>query len=176
MRNVLAIFFSILAISCSEPVAISENETNVIAKNVIAGNLFSLSDAEKILGEPAHLTDSASATVKGVQRFNSTYTANTPDTKSGKSGNVYFMFEAYPAVASAKEAYSSIKKANEDHEGIETLTGYGDEAYFHTDSENFYFILIRKNTRMLRLKVNKLTSQTSAEEFKSISKKMAENL
>lgn len=121
-----------------------------------------------------HLTDSASAIHKNISQFNSTYTANSPDKKSGKTGNIYFMFEAYPDVASAHEAYSSIKKANEDHEGIETLTGYGDEAYFHSDNENFYFMLIRKDKSMIRLKVNKLTSKTSPKEFKAISKKIAE--
>jgi hypothetical protein len=156
---------------------VADRENDDYMKHIVPAAIFTLSDAEKILGEPAHLTDSVSAT-KGqwIYQFNSTYTANSADTKSGKTGNIYFMFEEYHGTVSAKEVYSSIKKSNEDHEGIETLTGYGDEAYFHTDNENFYFILVRKKNLLFRLKVNKITSKTSIEEFKTISKRIANNL
>lgn len=139
-------------------------------------DFFTLSEAEKILGEPAHLTDSVSGKEKGISKFNSTYTANTVDKKSSKTGNVYFMFEEYPDAAAAHEAYATIKKSNADHEGIETLTGYGDEAYFHTDVLNFYFILLRKDKRMIRLKVNKLTTKASREAFRTVSKQIADAL
>jgi hypothetical protein len=151
--------------------AVISDETKTI---IHPRDLFTLSDAEKILGESAHLSDSVSKTAKGISQFNSTYTANAADKKSGKTGNIYFMFEEYPDVASAHEAYASIKKANADHEGIETLNDYGEEAYFHTDNMNFNFILVRKNNKMFRLKVNKLTPTTSREEFKTISKQIAE--
>lgn len=155
---------------------VADRQNDDFMKHIVPAVIFTLSDAEKILGEPAKLTDSVSATTgQWIYQFNSTYTANSADTKSGKRGNVYFMFEEYHGLVSAKESYSSIKKSNEDH-GIETLTGYGDEAYFHTDNENFCFILVRKRNLMFRLKVNKLTSKTSIEEFKSISKRIANDL
>jgi len=64
--------------------------------------------------------------------------------------------------------YHDIKTANEDHEGITTLTDLGDEAYFHTDSENFYFIMVRKGVIVFNMKVNKITSLTSRDEFNNV--------
>jgi hypothetical protein len=47
----------------------------------------------------------------------------------------------------------------------------GDEAYFHSDGQNFYFIIVRIGKRLFRIKVNKVTSHTSLNEFKRVSKK-----
>jgi hypothetical protein len=129
--------------------------------------LFTLSDAEKILGEPAHLTDSA----LDVSMYTCTYMANSLDSKSGKTGNIYVMIEDYSEIESAKKTYSGIMEANRKN-GITELNGLGDEAYFHTDHQNFYFILARKGKKMLRMKVNKITSQTSLDEFNRVAKKI----
>lgn len=133
-------------------------------------NFFTLSDAEKILGEPAHLTDSTMKIEGDASTYSCAYAANSKDKKTGKTGAIYFMFEQYAQVASAQKVYSSIKTANEGHEGIKELQDLGDEAYFHSDGENFYFILVRKGDKMFRMKVNKITSATSLDEFNLIAK------
>ncbi len=130
--------------------------------------LFQLSDAEKILGEKAHLKDSSLIKRDDVTIFQCSYSADAADEKAGKTGIIYFMVEHYTEIASARQVYTSIKKANEDHEGIKILEGVGDEAYFHSDNENFLFILARKGNKVLRIKVNKITSHTSVDEFNSI--------
>ena len=135
-------------------------------------NLFTLADAERILGEKAHLTDSASAIEGDVATFKCTYIANSKDPKTGKTGVIYVMFEEYAKVSSAKKVYSSIKTSNENHEGVKVLHDLADEAYFHSDGENFYFILVRKGGKMLRMKVNKTTSTTSLDQFNAIAKKI----
>jgi len=134
------------------------------------GYLFTKSDAEKILGEQAHLTDSSSAMKVDTLEYKCAYTANSKDLKTGKTGVVYFLFEQYARLSSAKNAYSSIRTANENHEGVKTLHDIGDEAYFHSDGQNFYFILARKGEKMFRIKVNKTTSTTSLEEFNLVAK------
>lgn len=133
-------------------------------------DLFTLSDAEKILGEKAHLTDSASAIEGDVAIYKCTYIANSKDPKTGKTGAIYVMFEEYAQVSSAKKVYSSIKTSNENHEGVKALHDLADEAYFHSDGKNFYFILVRKGRKMLRMKVNKTTSTTSLDQFNLIAK------
>jgi len=137
---------------------------------------FSKSDAEKILGEKAHLSDSSSTIKKDTLEIKKAYTANSKNQKTGKTGNVYFMIEEYKQVASAKNAYTAIKVANEKHAGFKTLHDIGDEAYFHSDGTNFYFILVRKQKTMFRMKVNKITGTTSLEEFKRIAKKISDDL
>ncbi|MEZ4828675.1 MAG: hypothetical protein R3C61_20675 [Bacteroidia bacterium] len=131
---------------------------------------LSLTDAEKILGETAHLSDSSLVTEKGVRQYKLTYTANATDTGSGKTGNIYFMAEVYEDAASAHKTYASIFKSNEDHEGVVVLDNLGDEAYFHSDSnpQNFMFIMVRKGAKMIRMKVNKVTAKTSQNSLNEI--------
>jgi hypothetical protein len=155
--------------------AVTDAKGSQMHNSIHPGNLFTLSDAEKILGEEAHLTDSSSKIKGDTSTYNSAYTANSKDEKTGKTGAIYFMFEEYAQAASAKKVYSSIKTANEDH-GITELHDLGDEAYFHTDGENFYFILVRKGEKMFRMKVNKITSVTSLKEFNLVAKNITDLL
>lgn len=48
----------------------------------------------------------------------------------------------------------------------------GDEAYFQ-GSENFHFIMVRKGDRIFVMKVNKITSKTSLDEFMLTAKNIA---
>lgn len=139
-------------------------------------NLFTISEAEKILGEPAHLSDSSTVISEKEKIYKCSYTADSTDKKSGKTGVIYVLFEEYNQLSDAEEKYSSTKKANENHEGIKTLDELGDEAYFHSDGENFYFIMARKGKNVLIMKVNKTTGFTSLDEFNKVAKKIIESL
>jgi hypothetical protein len=148
-------------------------------------SLFTLADAEKILGEPAHLTDSMS-TSKGVASKNAvndsvsaikkdaatygcSYKANAEDKKTGKTGIVYFLFEQYPQVSSAKTVYSFYKRANENNPGCKELRGLGDEAWFGSSP---LFVYVRKGDKIFVMKVNKMTSMTSPDEFNLVATKI----
>jgi hypothetical protein len=137
---------------------------------------FSQSDAEKILGEKAFLSDNSTNTNKDTLEWKCAYTAQSKDHTQGRPGVVYFMLEQYSKELSAKNAYNGIKVANQNHEGVKTLQKVGDEAYFHSDNENFYFILVRKGKLMFRIKVNKITSKTSLDKFHQVSKRIADSL
>jgi hypothetical protein len=149
---------------------VTSNKVNQPQSSILPGYLFTKSDAEKILGEPAHLKDSSTTIKVDTLEYKCAYIANSKDPKTGKTGAVYFLFEQYAQLSSAKKTYSSIKTANENHEGVKTLHDLGDEAYFHSDGENFYFILVRKAEKMFRMKVNKITSTTSLDEFDLVAK------
>jgi hypothetical protein len=154
------------------PITKSSHEKNSFLNQVF----FSKSDAEKILGEKAFLSDSSSTIKKDTLECKSAYTAYSKDQKTGKTGVIYFMIEQYNHDISAKNAYNSIKVANENHEGVKIVHDMGDEAYFHSDGRNFHFILVRKGKIMFRMKVSKITSYTSLNEFNLISKKISDNL
>ena len=140
------------------------------------GILFTKSDAEKILGVSAHLTDSASSVRQDTIEYRCTYTADSIDLKTGKTGNIYFMWDQYADTSIAKSVYSFIKKGNENHEGVKVIHDLGDEAYFHSDGENFYFILVRKGQKMIRMKVNKTTSTSSVSEFNRVARNITREL
>ena len=145
------------------------------AKAKVLDDLFSLADAEKILGEPGSLSDSSTKTEINVVRYLCGYKANAEDDKTKRTGTVYFFAEQYNDTLAAKNKYSFIKKANE-HNGIKVVEHLGDEAYFHSDGENFYFIMVRKGKKVFNMKVNKITSKTSLNDFNLVAKKITDEL
>lgn len=132
--------------------------------------ILTLQEAQSILGEPAHIKESSDSTKAGVREYKSSYEANAIDVATNKIGMLYYIYEDYKSEAAAKKTYTDIKVGNQRSQGFETLSNLGDEAYFHTDKSNFQFILARKGNKMIRLKVNKVTSKTSVEGLKSVAK------
>jgi len=192
----VTIFLAILIlIACNNPgngVSIptnaGENTKVVDSKSAIHhGELFTLSDAEKILGEQAHLIDSTvkmkgedpkfvdsmSMFKKDAFTYNSGYMANSRDNKTGRTGVVYFGFEQYPDASSAKKVYSFYKKTNVNAIGFKELNDLGDEAWFGSSP---LFVYVRKADKIFVIKVNKMTSMTSLNEFNLIAKKIAVSL
>ena len=158
--------------SNNDNVDTTQTESADWGDSIILQDLFTRQQAERILGEPMHVTDSVLTTADDLIVFNSTYTANTADPSNGKTGNLYVMIEHYRYIESAMQTYTSIYQSNQEHEGIEVLQGVGDQAYFHTDGENFLFVLARKGGKVLRMKVNKVTSHTSRTAFDQVTKEV----
>ena len=144
--------------------------------DVLPQNLFTLVDAEKILGEKAHLSDSTSKHEIPQFQFKSTFTADRKDATNQKIGNVYFMFEDYKQEADALKTYLIFKNGNQNHVGFSLVKDLGDAAFFQTDNHNFYLIIVRKGKKMIRIKVNKLTQYTSLKAFNETAKKITEAL
>ena len=150
------------------------------------GNLFTLSDAEKILGEPAHLVDSG-FTAAGAGRENSpkdsvlpikrtasswgcAYEANAEDKKTGRTGKLFFKIEQYPDISSARTVYSYYKRSNETHPGFKEFHDIADEGWTGNSPVSVY---MRKGNKISGIKVNKPTSKTSIDGFNEVVKKIA---
>jgi len=136
-------------------------------------SLITLSDAENILGEPVQLTDSSITSKADALVYEGAYKATAKDT-SGRARALYFVIEKYNDSSPAEKRYSFIKTANADHEGVRVLGDVGDEAYFHSDGENFCFIMARKGGLLLTLKVNKLSPKTSLDHFNSVARRIVQ--
>ncbi len=171
---------SALALNNKDHKASIDTITKIFLKGpkpyTLPGNLFTIHSAEKILGEKAHLNDSSTKEQNNIVTYSSSYFADVLDSKSGKTGSIYFLLEKFDLVSDAKQKYSSIKIANENHEGVKVLHNIGDEAYFHSDGENFYFIMVRKGKNVFNMKVNKITSKTSLVGFNQIAKSITKAL
>ena len=139
-------------------------------------DLLSLKDAEKIFGESGKKTESITESKDNLKIHKTAYRADAKDPKSGREVNLYFMYEEYKYDSAAKRVYNEIKTGNQTHEGFQVWKGIGDEAYYHTDGTNFYFVLARKGPKMIRMKLNKVTSKSSEAEFKKISEKIVSKL
>lgn len=169
----LAIVTTLTILCCGQSKNSTPDKTVKKEQLKIQAIQLTLSDAEKIMGEPAHITDSSFTIEEGVSKYILGYMANTTDEKTGKTGVIYYLFEQYENVSSAHEQYSFIKTANENHEGVKVLHNIGDEAYFHSDYQNFYFIIVRYGEKMFNMKVNKITSTTSLDEFNLVARTIA---
>ena len=152
-------------------------------------DLFTLSDAEKILGEPAHLVDSG-ATAAGAGREDSpkdsvlaikktasswgcAYEAKTQDKKTGRTGKLYFAIDEYPNVSSAMAVYSYYKRSNETHPGFREFHDIADEGW---TGNSPLFVYMRKGNKIAGIKVNKMTGLTSTDGFNEVVKKIAKTL
>jgi hypothetical protein len=177
LTNTLALILAVLLGSgCTGTTRSKTTEDQKVAL-IGVNELFTSDDARKIVGEPVHLEDSSTAhSGDAVITHHVSYKANNVDAKSGKTGAIYILIERYRELPHAQSKYSNIKKANEDHEGIKVLDDLGDEAYFHSDGENFLFIMARKDGNVLTMKVNKITSFTSRSEFDRVAKKLISQL
>jgi len=148
-------------------------QTDTVA---IAPKLLTHTDAEKIMGEPAKLTCNTFIKKGDTLEYKCDYTALSQDAITSKMGKLYFMYEIYSGVAAAANAYAGIYQANSRHEGVEVVSGLGNEAYYHSDQTGFYFFLVRKNEKMFRLKLNKVTSHSSVMEFKEATRRIVDKL
>ena len=155
-----------------------DNETCGIQTDsvAIASKLLTLADAEKIMGEPAKLTCNTFIKKGDTLEYKCDYTALSQDPMTGKTGKLYFMYEIYGEIAAAAKAYAAIYQANSRHEGVEVVFGLGNEAYYHSDRTGFYFFLVRKNEKMFRLKLNKVTSRSSVAEFKEATRRIDDKI
>jgi len=134
----------------------------------VSETVFTVTDAEKILGEPAVITENNTSTQQNIKATRVTYKAKSSE--ADKAGGVYFLLEEYNLITDAKTKYAFIHASNENHSGYQLLKDVGDEAYFHSDGENFYFIMARKGTKVVTMKVNKLTKTTSKDAFMEAAK------
>jgi hypothetical protein len=171
-KFILLIIAGIMACVCARVSGSVVHKTTRVDTSLTAAKLLTLADAEKIMGEKLHLIENSTKRDKGISTYLCGYQANTKDIKSGKTGAIYFLLDQFDQVSAAKKKYAETKTANE-HNGIKTLNDLGDEAYFHTDNQNFYFIMVRKGTKVFNIKVNKITHTTSLENFNQVARKIA---
>jgi hypothetical protein len=141
-----------------------------------AQSCISKGDAEKILGQPAHLVMHQVETKDSIVQYRCTYTIDSKENPAGKESNLYYLLEEYQNKGAAGKSFKHLISANEGMPGFYLLSGCGDEAVIRTDSANFQLIMVRKSDRIIRMKVNKVTRTSSLNELKSVTKKIVEQM
>lgn len=127
------------------------------------GHKLTLQEAERILGETCELKESGNESKNGGHKYKSTHIG-----QSSANHALYFIFESYENELSAKKIFEDFRLSNQSLQGFETIENIGNEAFFHTDKENFGLIIARKGNEIIRLKVNKLNGKTSISELKKV--------
>jgi hypothetical protein len=136
-------------------------------KLTLGGHKLTLQEAERILGERCQLNHDESSATNGNHQYKSVYWANSSNESSTKVA-LYFAFESFGNENDAQKVFEGLKTSNQNHAGFEILQNLGNEAFFHSYSQNFYLIITRKNNEIIRLKVNKITPKTSITELKKV--------
>ncbi len=137
---------------------------------------LSKEDAEIILGQSVQLGETTNEDKDGIIRYKCTYAGESKDSKTNHTGNLYYSFEKYIDVSSARKVYSDLIASNDQMPGHESISNIGDEAWTHTDKTNFYLIILRKENKIVRVKINQLTSLTQLDELNKIMARIASGL
>ncbi|MCP9747191.1 hypothetical protein [Lacihabitans sp. CS3-21] len=127
------------------------------------GHKLTLQEAERILGETCELKESGNESKNDGHKYMSTHIG-----QSSANHALYFIFESYENELSAKKTFEDFRLSNQSLRGFETIENIGNEAFFHTDKENFGLIIACKGNEIIRLKVNKLNGKTSISELKKV--------
>lgn len=135
-------------------------------------NNFSFSDAKKILKQPVYLRDSIWRFNGGIWKYKCIYSGNFNDSITNQIPRVYFGFEHYKQTSEAKNIYEVIKKENEKNSAFINVSQTGDEAFLVKDVLNFPFMIIRKDNKILKLRVYNVTDAVSLEELLAVAKKI----
>ncbi|MEP7235067.1 MAG: hypothetical protein ABI778_07205 [Ignavibacteriota bacterium] len=125
------------------------------------------------MGEPLRLNDSSSGYDGGARYYKCSYFTLSTDTN--KVGRFYYMYEEYDKESDAHNVYQGFKIANEKNSPLKALS-FGDEGYYQGPPGPPPYILVRKGDKMLRLKINRSTSNTSLETFMAVAKTLTDQL
>lgn len=155
---------------------LSVNSPKYIPNTTVGRHQLTLEEAEQILGESAVLKERTSDNKTDYYVSKTTFSAKEIDAKNQKQANLYYMVERFKNEEEATKTIQTFIKGNQEQKGFELLTAYGDEAFFHTNKDNFCLLVIRKNNKMIRIKVNKLTSKTSLDALRKIGKDLVERV
>lgn len=121
-----------------------------------------IKDAEKVLGMPARQIESSAVNENNVLQYKCTWKA----TKEELNSNLFYMDEVYADADAAHKIFADIVASNVNPG--QSRPDIGDEAWFHSDGTNFCLLIVRKGNKMIRMKVNKITKETSIDEMKRI--------
>ncbi len=124
------------------------------ASKPFACSFFTQISAEKLLGEKAIGVDDEVNKADGSQQWKCTFTG-----ESGK-GKIHFGLFKDATEEAARAEFQKVRLSNQKHEGFEDWPGIGDEAVAHTDGQSFQFVMVRKGTRTIRIKLNPINGTT----------------
>lgn len=137
------------------------------------------SDAERILGQPVHLTQDTSVLKGGVRQCLCAYTGVSKDKASGQDVYLFFSLEQREEKPSAEQAHQVLESTKEENAhdlSILDLTGIGEEAFLLSNDADSHLIMGRKGAIIMRLQVKKAAGKRSIDELKTFAEKVFKQL
>ena len=128
-------------------------------------------DAVLILGGPVILKDSIWKYEGGNWNFHCVYLTVKKDSLN-QSGRLFFSFEKYRKIAEAKRFYDLMKVQNINISEIHSVDQLGEESFLVYDVLGNPFLMIRKESRIYKLKVYQHLNDTDLKNFLNLGNKL----
>lgn len=150
----------------------SKNYKTVNYKDTVmhSWDFITNAEADRILGKPSQIKDSAYRFSSGLLRYKFEYVATYKDSTS--KGRIFFMFEQYADTLNTTFIFNNLKKENEKDSKVSNLNDIGTEAFLALDNLNYPFILIRKDNKLFKFKLYYLDGKVSLDELLKVAKKI----
>lgn len=133
-------------------------------------------EAERILGSKGHMEKETSYLDDGTRAYQSAFYDDSVDPATGKTGVLYYMFEEYQSADTAGSYLDSTLKANRINPDDGVRLDNGARLHYLAGGQVVRMVMILKGNRLLRLKVNKVTSRYSVDELQKVARELAERL
>jgi hypothetical protein len=129
--------------------------------------------AGRILGDTTHL-EKVSAYLDGDNRaYQASYRADQPDPATGKTGVLGYRYEEYPGAEAARSSLVSTLQANRLDPRDAIRTDSGAELHYFTGGTVVRMFMLRKENRLVVVKVNPVTSHYSQVELRKVAAELA---
>ncbi len=133
-------------------------------------------EAERILGNKSSLEKVTSYLDDGTRAFQSSFRDDRLDPATGKTGILGYMYEEYQSAEAARSyLYSTLKANRLSPEDAIRMEG-GAELHYFTGGDVIRMVMILKANRLIRLKVNPVTSRYSLVELRKVAAELATQL
>ena len=133
-------------------------------------------EAGRILGNKSRLDKATAYRDDGTRAYQSCFRDDWLDPATGKTGILYYMYEEYQSAATARSFLASTLKANRINPEDAIRTEGGAELHYFPGDKVVRMVMILKEDRLIRLKVNQLTSRYSIVEFQEVAWELAKRL
>ena len=133
-------------------------------------------DVGRILGNQSHVEQVTAYEHEGTKAYQVSFRDVGLDPAVGKTGSLGYMYEEYQSAEAARFFLDATLKANHLSPDDAIRTQGGAELHYFTGGDVIRMVMIRKENRLVRLKVNPVTSRYSLAEFQRIAAKLAERL
>jgi len=140
------------------------------------GLVLDVGEAERILGNKSRLEKVTVYLDEGTRAYQSSFRDDRLEPATGKTGILGYMYEEYQSAEAASSFLDSTLKANRlSPEDAIRMEG-GAELHYFTGGDVIRIVMILKENRLIRLKVNPVTSNYSLVEFRKVAAELARQL
>lgn len=138
--------------------------------------VLDVGEAERILGNKCRLEKVTAYLDEGTRAYQSSFRDDRPDPATGKTGILGYMYEEYQSAEAARSfLYSTLKANHLSPEDAIRMQG-GAELHYFAGGDVIRMVMIVKEHRLIRLKVNPVTSHYNIVEFRMVATALAKKL